>query len=202
MDFRLVTFAALCVFFTAASSAPVRDVRSSAQQDACTEVKISSLDLNHYAKLASVKARNGSTDLAAVSSSLVWMEAKDMCDPESLKHKPMPCVSKIFTVLTSYSSAVEMISAFDSCSEFTSIVKPALRKLHRDMSKCVRSLGGKHEKEPHVSKVEPEAVDQWKEAFLCHYVLDRVFSFSILAARVFAVGHPAHHDEGSSQKCW
>uniref|UniRef100_A0A8C6VXJ9 Uncharacterized protein n=1 Tax=Nothobranchius furzeri TaxID=105023 RepID=A0A8C6VXJ9_NOTFU len=92
-----------------------------------------------------------------------------------------------------------MISAFDSCSEFTSIVKPALRKLHRDMSKCVRSLGGKHEK---VMKDEIKTVDQWKEAFLCHYVLDRVFSFSILAARVFAVGHPAHHDEGSSQKCW
>lgn len=41
-----------------------------------------------------------------------------------------------------YVSAVERISEFESCSEVTSTVKPALKKLHRDMNKCVRSLGG------------------------------------------------------------
>ncbi|MEQ2199096.1 hypothetical protein XENOCAPTIV_024625, partial [Xenoophorus captivus] len=112
-----------------------------------------------------------------------------------------PCVEKIFGVLMSYSSAVERISSFESCSEFTGALKPALKKLHRDMSKCVRSLGGKQEKEPSVTNKEAQPVEQWKEPLLCRYTLDRLFSFSILTARVFAVGDPAHHSEGSSHKC-
>lgn len=32
-----------------------------------------------------LQARNGSKDVIDFSTSLVWMEAKDMCDPETLK---------------------------------------------------------------------------------------------------------------------
>ncbi|MEQ2160359.1 hypothetical protein GOODEAATRI_032895, partial [Goodea atripinnis] len=55
--------------------------------------------------------------------------------------------------------------------------------------------------EPSVTNKEAQPVEQWKEPLLCRYTLDRLFSFSILTARVFAVGDPAHHSEGSSQKC-
>uniref|UniRef100_A0A3B5RBI6 Uncharacterized protein n=2 Tax=Xiphophorus TaxID=8082 RepID=A0A3B5RBI6_XIPMA len=99
------------------------------------------------------------------------------------------CVEKIFGVLTSYASAVERISAFESCSEFTSTVNPALKKLHRDMGKCVRS------------KAEHQPVEHWKEAYVCQYTLERLFSFSILTARVFAAGDPAQHSEGSAHRC-
>ncbi|KAK5609052.1 hypothetical protein CRENBAI_016929 [Crenichthys baileyi] len=195
MDSCLTLLAALLVFLIAASAAPA------VHPDACAEVRASSQDLNEYAKIASVKARNVSTDLASFSSSLVWIESSDMCDPVSLKQKSMSCVEKIFGVLMNYSSAVERISLFESCSEFTSTVKPALKKLQRDMSKCVRSLGGKQEKEPSVTNKEPQPVEHWKKPLLCRYTLDRLFAFSILTARVFAVGDPAHHSEGSSHKC-
>lgn len=33
-----------------------------------------------------LQARNGSKDVIDFSTSLVWMEAKDMCDPETLKN--------------------------------------------------------------------------------------------------------------------
>uniref|UniRef100_A0A8C5C4C5 Uncharacterized protein n=1 Tax=Gadus morhua TaxID=8049 RepID=A0A8C5C4C5_GADMO len=49
----------------------------------------------------------------------------------------------------------------------------------------------------------PTALDQgdvW-EAEWCHYVMERLFSFSILAARVFALGDPAQHSQGSAGQC-
>lgn len=48
---------------------------------------------------------------------------------------------------------------------------------------------------------EDASVQRWEEELLCFYTLDRLFSFSILAARVFAVGDPAHHALGSPQMC-
>lgn len=44
-------------------------------------------------------------------------------------------------MLTSYSSAVERLGRFQSCSEFASKVKPAIQKLHKDMGTCVRLRG-------------------------------------------------------------
>uniref|UniRef100_A0A3B3I6S6 Uncharacterized protein n=1 Tax=Oryzias latipes TaxID=8090 RepID=A0A3B3I6S6_ORYLA len=43
--------------------------------------------------------------------------------------------------------------------------------------------------------------EHWYEPFLCSYTLDRLFSFSILNARVFAAGDPAQHTASSAQKC-
>uniref|UniRef100_A0A3Q3KYB6 Uncharacterized protein n=1 Tax=Mastacembelus armatus TaxID=205130 RepID=A0A3Q3KYB6_9TELE len=89
----------------------------------------------------------------------------------------------------SYKSAVERVGGFQSCSEFVSKVKPVMQKLHKDMNTCVNSREGMTNEK------------HWQEALLCHYTLDRLFSFSILTARVFAVGDPAHHAQGSVQKC-
>uniref|UniRef100_A0A3Q2XN73 Uncharacterized protein n=1 Tax=Hippocampus comes TaxID=109280 RepID=A0A3Q2XN73_HIPCM len=49
--------------------------------------------------------------------------------------------------------------------------------------------------------VQQHYIGTWKEDLLCQYILDRLFSFSILTARVFAVGHPAHHSQGGAHKC-
>ena len=63
-----------------------------------------------------------------------------------------PCVEKILRVLTSYNSALVRISGFQSCSELAKKVKPAVEKLHKDMSKCVKSLRGwKHEEVSYVN---------------------------------------------------
>uniref|UniRef100_A0A3Q1FQ93 Uncharacterized protein n=1 Tax=Acanthochromis polyacanthus TaxID=80966 RepID=A0A3Q1FQ93_9TELE len=77
----------------------------------------------------------------------------------------------IFNLLRSYIALVEQVSGFQCC-KFGEEVKPALNKLQDDMSKCVKSTGDR-----------------------------KLFSFSIFTARVFAVGDPTHHTEGSAQKC-
>lgn len=44
-------------------------------------------------------------------------------------------------------------------------------------------------------------IREWEKPYLCHYILDRLFSFSIFTARVLSVGDPAHHTDGTTQKC-
>uniref|UniRef100_A0A665SY94 Uncharacterized protein n=1 Tax=Echeneis naucrates TaxID=173247 RepID=A0A665SY94_ECHNA len=53
----------------------------------------------------------------------------------------------------------------------------------------------------HISQGKPQDTARWEEALLCQYTMDRLFSFSTLTARVFAAGDPAHHAEGSAQRC-
>ncbi|KAM3618073.1 uncharacterized protein V6R79_014917 [Siganus canaliculatus] len=194
MDFGLATFAALVMLFAAASCAPA------GLHDACEDVRRSSLALNHVARRVSMEARSGSKVVTNFPSKLSWMEAKDMCDPQALKDKSAPCTEKMLSVLTSYNTAVERVSGFQSCSKFVSEVKPAMQKLHQDMTKCVKSRNGRTQ-QMGVSNEEAEPVARWQEDLLCHYTLDRLFSFSILTARVFAVGDPAHHTDGSAPKC-
>ncbi|GAA6216619.1 uncharacterized protein LOC119490069, partial [Lates japonicus] len=196
MNFFLATCAALFLLLAAASCAPAGG------PDACAGVQGSSQELNHLARTVSEEARNGSKYVSDFSTSLLWMEAKDKCDPGTLRQKSVPCVEKILSVLTGYISAVERVSGFQSCSAFASKVKPVMQKLHKDMSKCVTANGGMdQEEESNISKEETEPILDWQEALLCHYTMDRLFSFSILTARVFAVGDPTHHAEGSAQTC-
>lgn len=56
------------------------------------------------------------------------------------------CIVKMLDVLTSYSSAVENVAGFQSCSQFVSKVKPAIHKLHKEMRTCVKSRGKMHHK--------------------------------------------------------
>ncbi|XP_037629211.1 uncharacterized protein LOC119490069 [Sebastes umbrosus] len=193
------TLAALLWLFAAACCAPA----GQPVHDACVDVRRSSLELNDIAHTVSIEARNGSKDVTDFTTALVWMEAKDMCDPETLKQKSETCLGKMLDVLTSYRSAVERLAGFESCSESVIKVTNKLHKLHQDMSKCVRSKksGTDHQKESNSRKEDIQPVDLWEEALLCHYTMDRLFSFSIFTARVFAVGDPAHHTEGSAQRC-
>uniref|UniRef100_A0A3Q3F3I8 Uncharacterized protein n=1 Tax=Kryptolebias marmoratus TaxID=37003 RepID=A0A3Q3F3I8_KRYMA len=111
-DALLLLFLAL---LAAVSCAPTR------HQDACAEVRSSSLDLNHFAKTASVKVRS-------------------------------------------------YINIYKSDSDFQAV--PLDERL----------------KEPDVSKdKEPLPTENWNKTLLCRYTMDRLFSFSILTARVFAV---------------
>ncbi|XP_051281140.1 interleukin-23 subunit alpha-like [Dicentrarchus labrax] len=197
MDFCFATFAALFLLFSAASCAPA----GHSLHDACAAVQRSSLELNHLAKGVSVEARNGSKHMGTFTTNLVWMEAKDMCDPESLRQKSEPCISKIHDVLMSYNSLMKRLEQFSSCARFASKVMPAMHKLHTDMSKCVNAITGVNPHK-HISNEETHPMmPRWEQNLLCRYTLDRLFSFSILTARVFAVGDPAHHADGSAQKC-
>uniref|UniRef100_A0A3B4F0K1 Uncharacterized protein n=2 Tax=Haplochromini TaxID=319058 RepID=A0A3B4F0K1_9CICH len=82
----------------------------------------------------------------------------------------------IIKVLDRYRSLVRRISEFERCSEFASQVVPDLA-------------------------VGEVTIPEWEKPYLCHYILDRLFSFSIFTARVLSVGDPAHHTDGTTQKC-
>ncbi|CAK6963788.1 hypothetical protein EYF80_059385 [Scomber scombrus] len=194
MAFAFATFAAVFLLLATASCAPA------GTQDACADVRKSSLELNRIAKTVSELARNGSKDMSDVSASLLWMEANDMCDPGTLKHEPVTCVRKIFKAIRSYKSVLKTVDRFPCCSGYVSSVKKALHNMETDMGKCVKlSEAINHQEESHTSN--GQGIRDYEQLILCHYTMDRLFSFSILAARVFAVGDPAHHTEGSVQKC-
>ncbi|XP_020491503.2 uncharacterized protein [Labrus bergylta] len=199
MAFCFATFAAALLWLLAAAScAPA----GHGLQDACADLRSSSLELNRQARIASIEARNGDRSESNFTTTLAWLEAKDMCDPEALKQKSSTCVGKILDVLRNYNTYVEMISKFRSCSQFANKVKPALHNLLRDMSRCVSAKTGMNQQEEtHISAEDTQPPRYWHEAPFCHYTLDRLFTFSIISARVFARGDPAHHSDSSAQMC-
>uniref|UniRef100_A0AAQ4QG39 Uncharacterized protein n=1 Tax=Gasterosteus aculeatus aculeatus TaxID=481459 RepID=A0AAQ4QG39_GASAC len=91
----------------------------------------------------------------------------------------------MLNVLGTYISEVERVAGFPSCSESVRKVKPLMQKVLKDMHKCVST----------------KLVRNHPRDLRCYYIMDRLFSFSILSARVFAVGDPAHHTDGSAQNC-
>ncbi|CAG6021825.1 unnamed protein product, partial [Menidia menidia] len=113
-----------------------------------------------------------------------------------------PCVKKIYSLLAEYNSSLHRISGFPNCSKFANMVKTAVETLHENMGKCVKTLGEKtHEKESHTTPGITKTTQGWQKLYLCRHTLERLFSFSILTARVFAVGDPARHAEASAHKC-
>ncbi|KAK1899056.1 Interleukin-23 subunit alpha, partial [Dissostichus eleginoides] len=172
MKMMLCFSAVLWLLVAAARGSPIG---LSVHEEPCLAVRNSSLQLNQLARTAAREARNGSNNIDDFTSDLAWIETKDLCDPESLKHNPKTCLEKLLHVSSSYRSAVKRVSEFEKCSKFASKLQPAMLKLQRDMRRCQPSDW-------------LEAVGRWEEASLCRFTLDRLFSFSILTARVFAVG--------------
>uniref|UniRef100_A0A669EH16 Uncharacterized protein n=1 Tax=Oreochromis niloticus TaxID=8128 RepID=A0A669EH16_ORENI len=84
-------------------------------------------------------------------------------------------------VLDVYRSLLRRISEFENCSEFASLL---IVLILQDLP-----VG------------EEVAIREWEKPYLCHYTLDRLFSFSIFTARVLSVGDPVHHTNGTTQKC-
>uniref|UniRef100_A0A3B4BK30 Uncharacterized protein n=1 Tax=Periophthalmus magnuspinnatus TaxID=409849 RepID=A0A3B4BK30_9GOBI len=57
--------------------------------------------------------------------------------------------------------------------------------------------------EMHVVALIEEPIQSWQKPLVCSYTMERLFSFSILTARVFSVGDPANHAEihNTTKKC-
>ncbi|KAK5864226.1 hypothetical protein PBY51_001186 [Eleginops maclovinus] len=195
---KMFCFTAVLWFLLAA--AQCSPLGHALQEEPCGAVRKSSLHLNRIARTVSTEARNGSNNIDDFTSALAWIEPKDMCDPQTLKHNPETCLVKLLDVFSSYSSAVQRLSGFESCSKFASKLQPAMHKLHQDMSRCVHARVGRHLQQ-HLKEERLEVVDPWKQPSLCRFTLDRLFSFSILTARVFAVGDPSQHTAGSYHRC-
>lgn len=50
-----------------------------------------------------------------------------------------PCIEKMLRVLGSYRAEVAWLAEFKSCSEFSTKLTPAMKKLQEDMSKCLKT---------------------------------------------------------------
>ncbi|KAK7884407.1 hypothetical protein WMY93_027530 [Mugilogobius chulae] len=150
-----------------------------------------------------LKANKALKGFKPFSKPFDWMEAKDQCDPGTLRLTPEPCIKKMLDVLSSYKSFVSFLAELKSCPVAAEVV-PVLRQLHKDMSSCVRSRTEYH---PHhkVDHINFKSTEFWKEGLLCDYTMERLFSFSILTARVFSVGDPVNHaaptEPADSPKC-
>ncbi|KAG7520982.1 ORM1 2 [Solea senegalensis] len=188
MTFSFATSAALFLFFAAASCAPVHH--------SCADVRNSSLVLLRTVK--SITAEIGPKEESNISSSLLWMEAKDGCDPSSLREKPAQCIEKILRVLVSYSVEMKELAGFQNCSEFAHKLKPVMEGLIKKMTTCLKSRTGM---ELHIKEEKPKPNDLWEKLVLCPYTMNRLFSFSVLTARVFAVGDPTRHGSTQNPPC-
>ncbi|KAJ0064429.1 hypothetical protein NL108_006452 [Boleophthalmus pectinirostris] len=180
----IIKFASFFLLFVSASCSPT----GHRHHGACTDVQKSALEFNAIAKKA---VSNIPKDIRPFSTSLAWMEAQDQCDPGTLRLAPESCIKKMLDVLTSYESFVKTEVDLKGCAGARE-VQPVLNKLHNHMSRCVKSRT-----EYHHHKVDHthEKLEDWQRPLLCNYTIERLFSFSILTARVFSVGDPANHAE-------
>ncbi|KAI4794406.1 hypothetical protein KUCAC02_032081 [Chaenocephalus aceratus] len=157
-------------------------------EEPCLAVRNSSLQLNQLARTAAREARNGSNNIDDFTSDLAGSRRRTCATPRPsstiLRREllVLTCLEKLLHVSSSYRSAVKRVSEFEKCSKFASKLQPAMLKLQRDMRRCVGQPSD-----------WLEAVERWQEASLCRFTLDRLFSFSVLTARVFAVGDPSLH---------
>ncbi|TWW57003.1 hypothetical protein D4764_08G0009900 [Takifugu flavidus] len=189
MDFCFRTFAALFLLFGATTGAPV-----SSPPGAWADVRTRSQELYHDARRALLEALKESKAADDAITKIGWIESEDKCDPENLRKAPESCLAKIFTVSLSYSSALERFSNKESCPKLARTLIPTLGKLQKAMANVT------------TFSVPPvvttgQTISSWEQEGLCLYTLNRLHSFSILTARIFAVGNPAHHMADSPQKC-
>ncbi|CAL8319566.1 unnamed protein product [Merluccius merluccius] len=166
-------------------------------ESACAGVQHSSSRLNKLARKLSVETAVGLASVTPFSSKIPWMETEDKCDPGNLRKDPKPCISKVSAVLRSYRSEVQKVGELQVCSRFTAQIEKVLQEFDSDMRRCARATRALHLPEFSVAAADPQQIqedDMWEADAMCHYVMERIFSFSVLAARVFALGDPARHD--------
>ncbi|KAJ8016854.1 hypothetical protein DPEC_G00011670 [Dallia pectoralis] len=178
MFLSFATVVTILSVFTGALSAPINQPVGISWNS----IKEGSLKLNHLAKRFLIEEfshlKTVETD---VKMPRVVVEASDKCDPTNLRVDSMPCFRKMVSALKNYRTVFGTISQF----------KKNCKNVGTTVSNVVTELL------IHMKESSPEenwsTVHSWEEAGLCHDSLEKLFSFSILMARVFAPGDPAKH---------
>ncbi|KAG5838143.1 hypothetical protein ANANG_G00220650 [Anguilla anguilla] len=155
--------------------------------DRCTEI---SVRLNQLAKHLAKEVLDGSRGLIHdISEQVVLVEPSDMCDPAGLKIDSKPCLQKIITALGNYSRIFRKEELFLGSN------REMAWKVSVTVSDFLGQLGAQ----------EPEGlgsdIHAWMQDDLAQYSVERLLSFSILVARVFAAGNPAAHDDAPPTYC-
>ncbi|XP_021423044.1 uncharacterized protein LOC110492907 [Oncorhynchus mykiss] len=188
MYLPFITVVGLLAVFTVTLGAPVNQTVGISWN----EVTEGSLKLNELAKrLLTEELSHLKNVEIVVKGPRVLVEATDKCDPKNLRADSMPCLKKMVFALKNYSTVFGIISQFkNNCAKTGKMVNTVVKKLLLDL------------KEPHPHSEEKwQEVKSWEEPGLCRDNIEKLFSFSILMARVFAPGDPAKHIMDSPKYC-
>ncbi|KAL1020716.1 hypothetical protein UPYG_G00003720 [Umbra pygmaea] len=116
-----------------------------------------------------------------VKGKRVLVEPNDKCDPTNLKADSKPCFDKMVSALDNYKDIFGTISQFkNNCTKVGERVNKVVKGLLFQM------VGTSSEEKRSI-------VNNWEELGICHDSIEKLFSFSVIMARVFAPGDPAKH---------
>ncbi|XP_061115057.1 interleukin-23 subunit alpha-like [Conger conger] len=131
----------------------------------------------------------GSRWLDNIGERVVLVEPSDMCDPAGLKTDSKPCLQKLITALGNYSRIFQMEDLF---------VGSEREMAQKVVVKVTELLGQLGAKEPQGPATKHQA---WMQQSLARYSAQRLLSFSVIVARVFAAGNPAAHGNAPPTSC-
>ncbi|XP_053338505.1 interleukin-23 subunit alpha-like [Clarias gariepinus] len=145
-----------------------------------TEGKTLALRLNDKARqlYAEVETPN---EVAAVSDPPMMIRPEDSCDPDSLKTKPEICLSRVVLALKNYSRIFGDSGIFQGQNTNCEKWRANATDIADVAEQILETL-----KEPSETPT-PIMVENWMaEGYLCRDSVERLFSFSVVTARVFS----------------
>nr|CBM41294.1 Interleukin-23 p19 [Danio rerio] len=165
----------LCVVFSAWSSANGAPTGAHAEVNfrECKRLSIHLVEMARdlYNKVESPKMTSVITDLP------VTIRPNDTCDPQSLQSNKKTCQSRIILALKNYSRIFHKDGIFNksACSKW------------RVNAEQIANVTGHLLKVLKESAVHaPWTAEDWNDDFLCRDSVERLYSFSIISARVFS----------------
>ncbi|XP_026800760.1 interleukin-23 subunit alpha-like [Pangasianodon hypophthalmus] len=168
-------FALVAVMLACALGAPVRVPEMN-----YTEGKTLALKLNEKARRLYEEVETP-TEVAAVSDPPLMIRSEDKCDPESLKTNPETCMSRVVLALKNYSRIFGDSGIFQGQNTKCDKWRANATVVAEVMEQILEAL-----KEPS-DPPTPLMMDNWMtEGYLCRDSVERLYSFSIMTARVFS----------------
>ncbi|KAI5095542.1 hypothetical protein C0J45_13972 [Silurus meridionalis] len=119
--------------------------------------------------------------VAAVSDPPLMIRPEDKCDPESLKAKPEICLSRVVLALKNYSRIFGDSGLFQGYNTKCDKWRANATAIAEVTEQILEAL-----QEPSETPT-PIMIDNWMtEGYLCRDSVQRLYSFSIVTARVFS----------------
>ncbi|KAG7323730.1 hypothetical protein KOW79_013432 [Hemibagrus wyckioides] len=144
-----------------------------------TNGKALALKLNENARLLYQKVET-TNEVAAVSDPPLMIRSEDNCDPDSLKTNPKTCLSRVVLALKNYSRIFGDDGIFQGQNTKCNKWRANATAIAEVAKQLLEAL-----KEP-LKPQAPMLIDNWMtEGYLCRDSVERLYSFSIVTARVF-----------------
>ncbi|XP_017342084.1 interleukin-23 subunit alpha [Ictalurus punctatus] len=167
--------ALIAVMLVCALGAPVR-VAETNYTDGMTLV----LGLNEKARQLYQEVETPS-EVAAVSDPPLMIRAEDKCDPDSLKTNPETCLSRVVLALKNYSRIFGESGIFQGQNTKCDKWRANATAIAVVTEQILEAL-----KEPSETPTPMMMANWMTEGYLCRDSVERLYSFSIMTARVFS----------------